>query len=56
MLDWQTRTLSTGHPLIEDKLIKINDHEDDYFTMQDHLYGDGYQGQHLRQYYPGPVE
>jgi sugar lactone lactonase YvrE len=34
----------------------INDLEDNYYTEEDHLYGDGYQGQHIKQYYPGPIE
>jgi streptogramin lyase len=30
----------------------INEHENEYFQVQDHLYGDGYQGQHLKEMDP----
>ena len=30
----------------------INNREEEYFQLQDHLYGDGYQGQHLKEMDP----
>ena len=30
----------------------INDFEESYLQIQDHLYGDGYQGQHIKEYFP----
>jgi hypothetical protein len=34
----------------------LNDHEEEYYQLQDHLYGDGYQGQHLREMDPPYLE
>jgi tripartite motif-containing protein 71 len=34
----------------------INDYEVDYYQLQDHLYGDGYQGQHIKDMAPPYLE
>jgi hypothetical protein len=34
----------------------LNDYEIDYYQVQDHLYGDGYQGQHLKDMPPPYLE
>ena len=34
----------------------INDHENEYYQLQDHLYGDGYQGHHLKEMDPPYLE